>query len=101
MARNHPPPPEKRSWLDAQDIDRLQRLIPGDAELLNAPECRIEYGATVQGVILRTAAEMAADLIVLSVRPEEPWATRLPDKAQSIVAGSHCPVLTVREKRTA
>lgn len=39
--------------------------------------------------------------IVLSVRPEKSWATRLPDKAYRIVAGSLCPVLTVREKENA
>ena len=77
---------------------RLSQLIPDDVQLPHSAECRVEYREPAADAILRVAAEEAADLIVLSVRPEEPWATRLPDRASRIVASAPCPVLTVREK---
>jgi nucleotide-binding universal stress UspA family protein len=96
-----PPMPGEAEWFEKPYVSRLRRLIPRDANLVYPPECRISYGETAADAILQVARELSADLIVLSVRPEEPWATRLPDKAYRIVAESMCPVLTVREKKGA
>jgi len=101
IAGVQPPPPNEKNLLDSPYRNRLERLIPAEVELPHPAECRIEYQGPAPDVILRVAAELAADLIVLSVRPEDAWATRLPDKAYRIVAGAACPVLTVREKESA
>ena len=101
MAGVQPPSPKEKEWFEKPDLNRLHRLIPAGTELPHPAECRIEYHDPAPDVILRVAGEIAADLIVLSVRPAEAWATRIPDKAYRIVAGSPCPVLTVREKESA
>ncbi len=95
-----PPAHEKESF-EKPYLNRLHRLIHDHIELAHPAEDRIEYRDAVPDVVLRVASETNADLIVLSVRPAEPWATRLPDKAYRIVVGSLCPVLTVRERETA
>ena len=101
MAGVQAPPPNQREWFEESDMRRLQSLVPPDLHLPHQPECRIEYQGPTSEVILQVARDIGADLIVLSVRPEEPWATHLPDHAYRIVTGSLCPVLTVREKEAA
>jgi nucleotide-binding universal stress UspA family protein len=70
-------------------------------QLPHPPEYCIEYFDPAPDVILRVALALPANLIVLSVRPEQGWATRLPDKAYRIVAESLCPVLSARERESA
>jgi nucleotide-binding universal stress UspA family protein len=101
MSGVQPPPPDSKEVFEKPYLDRLRRIIPADVKLPYAAECQIEYRDPAPNVILRVAGERAADLIVLSVRPEEAWARRLTDKTYPIVAGSMCPVLTVREKESA
>jgi len=96
-----PPPADEIHFFEERYLHRLSRLIPDGVQLPHPAECRVEYLEPAPDAILRVAAEEAADLIVLSVRPKEAWATRLPDKASRIVARALCPVLTVREKRSA
>jgi nucleotide-binding universal stress UspA family protein len=96
-----PPAPQEAEQFEKPGVARLRHLIPGDANLPYPAELRIAYGQTAPDAILQVAHEAAADLVVLSVRPEESWATRLPDKASRIVAASPCPVLTVRENESA
>jgi nucleotide-binding universal stress UspA family protein len=101
MAGVQPPAPGEAEGFEKPYVNRLLRLIRNDAGLPYPPDCRIAYGQAAADAILRVARELSADLIVLSVRPEEPWATRLPDRAYRIVATSPCPVLTIRGKESA
>ncbi len=101
MADVQAPAPESKAVFEKPYLDRLRRLIPAGAELPYPAKFRIEYRDPAPDVILRVADEICADLIVLSVRPKEPWAKRLSDKAYPIIAGSLCPILTVRENESA
>ncbi len=59
---------------------------------------RIEPGRVVP-TVLRTAAELEADLLVVGVRPAVPVLSRFMwPNAYEIVRESPCPVLTVRER---
>ena len=78
-------------------VNLMRCLIPPEANLRNAPKHLIYYWESVPDAVVHVARELPADLIVLSVRPEERWATRFPDKAYRIIAHSPCPVLTLRE----
>jgi len=95
------PPAEEKAAFEKEYLDQLHRLMPEDVQLPRPAEFRIEYQQVAADAVLRVAAEEAADLIVLSVRPKEYWASRLPDKASKIVAAALCPVLTVRQARGA
>lgn len=73
----------------------LQALVPKDAALPYAPEIVMEFGSPWQ-CIVKKAAELDADLIVLGARPNDhvthvPWST-----VHQVVAHANCPVLTVR-----
>jgi len=79
-------------------LRELEELISPD-DLLDRPEFAAEYGSPA-AVILRTAAENAADLIVLGARPAAAHlmaATHLGGSTvHRVVVGANCPVLTVR-----
>lgn len=81
-------------------VRQLRRLVPSHADLLYQPDYRIEYGKAPADAILAVAKQMPADLIVLGVRPAEPWASHFSDKASRIVAEDLCPVLTIRAQRS-
>jgi nucleotide-binding universal stress UspA family protein len=60
--------------------------------------CRVEVGKVVP-TILRTEAEIEADLLVMGVRPWSGLLDRLMwPNAYEIVREAACPVLTVRGK---
>ena len=77
---------------------RLQEMLYGEENLQTRPECVVEHGPAADR-ILETASQQHADLIVLGVRTPGSlpflatisWAS-----APKVVAGAHCPVLTVR-----
>lgn len=77
---------------------RLEALVPQEAELWCAAESIVKYGVPAEE-ILRGASERNADLVVLGVRAAKdhvgiathfPWST-----AHRVITGSACPVLTV------
>ncbi len=77
----------------------LRNLLPEDASgLLVEPVLRVEVAKNSTARILQVANEIRAGLIVMDIRPEEPWATHLGDKVSEIVSRASCPVLTVRTK---
>jgi len=90
------PKDSNHDWL--QEYRRmLQRLLPDAAGNLPVePVLRIEATRNCPARILRVADEIAADLIIMDVRPEEPWATHLHDKVYEIISDANCPVLTAR-----
>jgi nucleotide-binding universal stress UspA family protein len=77
----------------------LEELVSHEDDLLYRPEFVAEYGPPGE-VILRTAAENAADLIVLGARPATAHlmaATHLSGSTvHKVVVGANCPVLTIR-----
>jgi nucleotide-binding universal stress UspA family protein len=77
----------------------LRNLLPEHAgDLLVEPVLRVEVAKNATARILQVADEIGADLIVMDIRPEEPWATHLHDKVSEIISCASCPVLTVRTK---
>ncbi len=77
----------------------LRNLLPEYAgDLLLEPVLRIEVAKNSTARILQVADEIGADLIVMDLRPEEPWATHLRDKVSEIISCACCPVLTMRTK---
>ena len=76
---------------------KLTALIGRDADGLQLC-CRVEFGKVVP-TILRTAAEIDADLLVMGVRRWSGLRDRLMwPHAYPIVREAACPVLTVRAK---
>jgi nucleotide-binding universal stress UspA family protein len=74
----------------------MQQLVSEDAAQWCTPEFRIASGDPAE-TILRTAAELDTDLIVLGVTHHRPLADHNNwSIASKIVAGADCPVLTVR-----
>jgi len=79
-------------------VRRLQELIPLNASLEYHPEIRLEFGLPAEQ-ILKVASDCEADMIVLGARSwSEVGGTHLPwSAAHHVIAGAHCPVLTIRE----
>jgi nucleotide-binding universal stress UspA family protein len=76
--------------------DELQEMFPPETLPWCEPECIVESGEPAES-ILRVAKEREADLIVLGVRtPEALVKQHVSNVAYPVVAGSDCPVLTVR-----
>jgi len=80
-------------------LRKLEQLVPAQAGLRNRPDFVAEYGSPSE-LILQTAGECEADLIILGARPV---AERLAiathfggSVAHKIVVGANCPVLTIR-----
>jgi len=75
----------------------LRNLLPEYAgDLLVEPVLRVEVAKNSTARILQVADEVGSDLIIMDIRPEEPWATHLRDKVSEIISNANCPVLTVR-----
>jgi nucleotide-binding universal stress UspA family protein len=75
----------------------LRNLLPEHTgDFLVEPVLRIEVAKNSTARILQVADEVVADLIVMDIRPEEPWATHLHDKVSEVISCASCPVLTVR-----
>jgi len=76
---------------------RLRETIPPEPELLFEPEVVVETGAA-GGRILRLAADLAADVVVIGVRGAGAFAhtaSRFGSIAHEVVSFAPCPVLTV------
>jgi len=89
---DHPGPIDKT-------LRRLEELVPDRSGLRYEPEFVAQFGMPSE-LILQTAGEYAADLIVLGVRPAPGHlgaATHFSGStAHKVVVGANCPVLTVR-----
>jgi nucleotide-binding universal stress UspA family protein len=87
-------------------LDRLQQLVPPEAESWCHTECRIEFGHIFEPpaeTILQVAMAHAADLIVLGARAVQGklgMATHLTSTTARILTQAICPVLTVRDGST-
>lgn len=96
------PRPDSARPVDAQELDErfkaeLQRLIPGMAREWCDPECVVDHGYAVDGILL-LAKRAKADLIVLGTRRVSHWfASAKAGIAFEVMRKADCPVLTVRK----
>jgi nucleotide-binding universal stress UspA family protein len=75
--------------------ERLQKLVPADAQLTRPPQILVEFGSPAQ-CILELAENKSADLLVLGVHQPTGFDRLRWAIAYELVSRSPCPVLTVR-----
>ncbi len=83
---------------EAWMIERLQSLVPPEAELWCEPKVLVEYGSAAEK-ILECAEELGTDVIILGVKRTSSHlgATHVSlATAYNVVSQAICPVLTVR-----
>ena len=84
-----------RRVLEADAVDRLQRLVPADARSWCSPATMVVHGKP-HVEVLKAAAERQADLIVLGVRGRNTFDLMLfGSTTNQIVRQANRPVLTV------
>ncbi len=77
-------------------IEKLQELLPPDAESCCQTKVRVEVGNASEQV-LRVAQEEGSNLIVVGVRESSSLADHSPwSPLSQIIRGAHCPLLAVR-----
>lgn len=82
--------------LNARFTGVLRDLIPDVAREFCQPECVVEHGFAVEG-ILAMCERFRADLIVLGTRKQSHWYDNvLSGVAFQVISRCHCPVLTIR-----
>jgi nucleotide-binding universal stress UspA family protein len=87
---------EQKLDIRTDAVQRLHALVPPEAELWCEPEFLVRMG-DARHWILRVAADCAADLIVMGVKPVAAFSAHLPaSTAYTMACEAHCPVLTVR-----
>lgn len=87
-----------RSKAQAESLQKLKGLIPGDARLSSEPEFVVERAFLPDGII-SAAARYAAELIVMGItKPRSPrLAAHLPGElVHEVICRAKCPVMTVR-----
>jgi nucleotide-binding universal stress UspA family protein len=95
------PKPDASRPIDAQELNdkfraQLQRLIPGIAREWCEPECVVDHGYAVDGILL-VAKRVKADLIVLGTHRSSNWfSTFKAGIAYEVIRTAECPVLTIR-----
>jgi len=81
-------------------LRKLEELVPDQDSLRYPPEFAAEYGPAAE-LILQTAGEHEADLIILGCRPAAEQLSAAThfggSTAHKVVAGATCPVLTIRD----
>jgi nucleotide-binding universal stress UspA family protein len=96
------PKPDGNRPLDTQELNekfkaQLQQLIPTVARKWCDPECVLDHGYAVDGVLL-LAKRVRADLIVLGTRRFSHWFDSFKAGiAFEVIRRADCPVLTVRK----
>ena len=90
-------PLQQQAWVKENTSDRLQKLIPADAEDWCHPVSLVSFEFPAEG-ILHVAESEKADLIVMGVHKRAPQASaHLPWAiAYEVICNARCPVLTVR-----
>lgn len=95
------PRPDGSHPIDGHELNEqfkaeLQRLIPEIAREWCEPECVVDHGYAVDGILL-LAHRVKADLIVLGARDLSHWFESLKaGVAFEVIRAAACPVLTVR-----
>jgi len=93
-----PYPEDTQSVIEPYFRSRMRELIPSWPGLDYPVQFWVEFGADPATEILRVARTQEIELLVLSVKPSEPWATHFVHNAYRIVAGAPCPVLIVQRR---
>lgn len=85
-------------WQSAKDcFDRMQTQIPPEIKPWCKVDCHVASGDPAE-MVLKTAGELRADLIVMGVKRASALAThRMGNLAYRVVTEAACPVLTVRD----
>jgi nucleotide-binding universal stress UspA family protein len=84
-----------RSAPHAFSLTRLGKLIPESLDVRCTPECIVEHGTAAEEII-RLAARVRADLIVLGARKSTFWLTHIETGlTPALLAAIKCPTLTV------
>ncbi len=87
---------EMRTQLTAQTAARVDALIPDDARVWSRPSARVAVGKAYQQIVA-TAADIAADLIVIGVHGRNVLdLTLFGSTTNQVVRRAACPVLTIR-----
>ena len=95
------PKPDSKHPVDAQEMNQkfkaeLQQLIPGMARDWCDPECFVDHGYAVDGILL-LANRVNADLIVLGTRRLSHWFESIrAGIAFEVIRRADSPVLTIR-----
>ena len=95
LGESLPPIPQVQDELILLARERLARLLEGLG--LTAALARIETGNT-KSTILRVAAEVGADLIVLGSRERHGLAILVNFTEDTVLHAAHCDVLAIRLK---
>jgi nucleotide-binding universal stress UspA family protein len=96
VSQEDPGSPQRRRQKVEESRQRLQGLIPADAQLASPPEFLVEFGNAADR-ILAVCAEKNPRLIVLGVRQPVGFSLRFKwATAYAVVSNAPCPVLTVR-----
>jgi nucleotide-binding universal stress UspA family protein len=96
------PRPDGKHPIDAQELNEkfkaeLQRQIPGIAREWCDPECVLDHGYAVDGMLL-LANRVKGDLIVLGTHRFSHWFSSVKAGiAFEVIRKADCPVLTVRK----
>ena len=93
-----PYPEDTECVIEPYFRSRLRALVPSWPGLDYPLQCWVEFGDDPAAEIVRVASTRAVDLIVLSVKPREPWSTHFVHGGHRIVAGAPCPVLIVQRR---
>ncbi len=88
--------PAKSEILDGAFQRTMKKMVPESSYDWCSPEFVVEHGEAPKA-ILRLAAKVQADLIVLGARGASFWLTNInPGLTSNVLAQATCPVLTVR-----
>ena len=97
------PKPDSKHPADTEELNEkfkaeLVRLIPGLAREWCDPECVLDHGYAVDGILL-LSNRVKADLIVLGTRRFSHWFGSIrAGIAFEVIRRANCPVLTVRKQ---
>lgn len=93
-----PYPEDTEIFLRPYFESRLQRIIPSWLGLEYPAQFWVEFGSDPVTATMRVVRSHAMDLLVLSVRPREPWTSHFHHDAHRMVAEAPCPVLVVQRR---
>lgn len=91
--------PDMRRQLETQTAERLDALLSAEARMFSRPSTKVVVGRA-HDAIVATAADVAADLIVIGVHGRNQLdLTLFGSTTHQVVRRASCPVLTIRSKQ--
>jgi len=90
---------DMRRQLEVQTAERLDALVPDEARVFSRPATKVVVGRA-HDAIVASAADLAADLIVIGVHGRNQLdLTLFGSTTHQVVRRASCPVLTIRSKQ--